>query len=603
LGKSNNFQVIVIKNKTESLHLCLSHSSKNKQNCTFFHLGEEIILESKTLTKREEIYFCLFNAIQKFKDITGLKIYLEEEGLSKKKHDIDKAPIILKNDHTFDKFLNYVKNINYISADLSRLAIIEQSVQNFYSLYQGRFQETNTENELTEKMIVKHFLELANKYKWEKSFSNLILWAEAKSSANSDVSNLSLTAYIYRKDLQTAFKLGEKSFEQDIELWRKKYAKKEFGSLIYNGMQKSMKANSEVKYSLIGFFNYNIGLGESARNIATVFRKKNIPVETISLYHQSQVAEESITGKSENEETKTQIFVVNGNHMKRTFEELNWPSKTKNYRIGIWAWETEVLPPNYALGIEYVNEVWAVSNYVKNAVEKITTKTIRVFPNVIDTDKLNQIAEEVKQECENEIQGYFFYAFDYLSDFYRKNPISLIISYVNAFPNPKKSPGLLIKTQNHSLDLRNHKILMDLVINREDIQVINQNWNKKQLIKRIYNSRAVVSPHASEGFGLLMAESMALGKLTIATGYSGNLEFMNENNSILVNYRLRKIKTEKDSPYHGSKGNWAYIDEDDLTDKLRVAENDSINLKNLAKSGKKMIETKFSINVVDFPLT
>jgi hypothetical protein len=79
-----------------------------------------------------------------------------------------------------------------------------------------------------------------------------------------------------------------------------------------------------------------------------------------------------------------------------TFEELNLPSKTKNYRIGIWAWETEVLPPNYALGIEYVNEVWAVSNYVKNAVEKITTKTIRVFPNVIDTDKLNQIAEEVK---------------------------------------------------------------------------------------------------------------------------------------------------------------------------------------------------------------
>ena len=41
-----------------------------------------------------------------------------------------------------------------------------------------------------------------------------------------------------------------------------------------------------------------------------------------------------------------------------------------------------------------------------------------------------------------------------------------------------------------------------------------------------------VSLHRSEGFGLTMAEAMACGKPVIATGYSGNLEFMTEDEQL-----------------------------------------------------------------------
>ncbi len=50
-----------------------------------------------------------------------------------------------------------------------------------------------------------------------------------------------------------------------------------------------------------------------------------------------------------------------------------------------------------------------------------------------------------------------------------------------------------------------------------------------------------VSLHRAEGFGLSMAEAMALGKPVIATGYSGNLEFMTTDNSLLVDYNLVPI--------------------------------------------------------------
>ena len=38
----------------------------------------------------------------------------------------------------------------------------------------------------------------------------------------------------------------------------------------------------------------------------------------------------------------------------------------------------------------------------------------------------------------------------------------------------------------------------------------------------------VLSLHRSEGFGLVLAEAMLLGKPVVATGWSGNMEFMDE---------------------------------------------------------------------------
>jgi glycosyltransferase involved in cell wall biosynthesis len=52
-----------------------------------------------------------------------------------------------------------------------------------------------------------------------------------------------------------------------------------------------------------------------------------------------------------------------------------------------------------------------------------------------------------------------------------------------------------------------------------------------------------VSLHRSEGFGLTMAEAMAMGKPVIATGYSGNVDFMDQHNSCLV--RSQALKTEE----------------------------------------------------------
>ena len=53
---------------------------------------------------------------------------------------------------------------------------------------------------------------------------------------------------------------------------------------------------------------------------------------------------------------------------------------------------------------------------------------------------------------------------------------------------------------------------------------------------------AYVSLHRSEGTGLTITDAMALGKPGIATGWSGNMDFMNVCNSYPVSYELVKLK-------------------------------------------------------------
>jgi len=81
-----------------------------------------------------------------------------------------------------------------------------------------------------------------------------------------------------------------------------------------------------------------------------------------------------------------------------------------------------------------------------------------------------------------------------------------------------------------------------------------------------------VSLHRSEGFGLTMAEAMQCGKPVIATGYSGNVDFMTSETSYLVPYRLITIDRTH-GPYRAGY-HWAQPDLDSATDMMRQVEKD-----------------------------
>ena len=76
------------------------------------------------------------------------------------------------------------------------------------------------------------------------------------------------------------------------------------------------------------------------------------------------------------------------------------------------------------------------------------------------------------------------------------------------------------------------------------------------------------SLHRSEGFGLTLAEAMALGKPVLATGWSGNLEFMHPETTWLIDYELVEVEDGND-PYDAGQL-WAEPDLDAAAAEMRA---------------------------------
>ncbi len=88
-------------------------------------------------------------------------------------------------------------------------------------------------------------------------------------------------------------------------------------------------------------------------------------------------------------------------------------------------------------------------------------------------------------------------------------------------------------------------------------------------------SSAYVSAHRAEGWGLGLSEAMAYGRPVIATGWSGNMEFMDKDNSLPIAYTLGPVSREMCSaiPLFTPDMLWADIDLEALVAAMkRVAE-------------------------------
>jgi glycosyltransferase involved in cell wall biosynthesis len=187
----------------------------------------------------------------------------------------------------------------------------------------------------------------------------------------------------------------------------------------------------------------------------------------------------------------------------------------------------------------------------------------------------------------------FLFVYDFFSTIERKNPLGLIEAFTRAFPKPGR-PLLYLKSINGSRAPSDLARVTEAAAGRPDIVLSDGYLESDRLTALTALCDCYVSLHRSEGFGLTIAEAMAFGKPAIATGYSGNLAFMDAESSYLVPFELQALD-ESVGPYPAGT-EWADPDLDEAARLLRhvVEQPDEARARGLR--GKAAVEERQSLD-------
>lgn len=327
-----------------------------------------------------------------------------------------------------------------------------------------------------------------------------------------------------------------------------------------------VEQSSEVEGSqgpgvnLFGFLRGEFGLGEGARLYSRALIQGGFKVAlndiNLEVAHgwNDRSMDPWITDQAPYSNT---IIFVNPDFLAPVLEKIGSERLAGHRIIACWFWELEIIPQAWLPVFDMVDEIIVASTFVEMAFRKVTDKPILRVPL-----PLWAVPDSGLQRGDFGLEAgkfIFLCTFDFHSSIERKNPFGAISAFKLAFPAGRDDVRLLIKSSGGEQAPEQLRRLLDAVADDPRILVRNDLIARAhvQALQRCCD--AYVSLHRAEGFGLGIAECMALGKPVIATGWSGNMDFMDVENSVPVDYVLSPI-APGDYP-HSEGGRWADPDE------------------------------------------
>ena len=299
--------------------------------------------------------------------------------------------------------------------------------------------------------------------------------------------------------------------------------------------------------NLVGYLRAELGVGQAARLLASTLEVAGIPFSTV-VNTDTQSRQEIRFGDDSAciGEFDINVVAVNADQFGQFASDVGPGFFADRYTIGQWAWELEEFPPEFESAFSYVDEVWAISEFVRESIAARTTKPVYSIPPAIPIPNLQTKYDRKALGLPSD-RIVFLFCFDLLSVLERKNPIGLIDAFKIAFPAIDEACLVLkvINGDKREFDLERVRYH---AADRPDILIIDEYLEPDRLAALMDTADCYVSLHRSEGFGLTMAEAMALGKPVIATAYSGNLDFMDNDTAYLVDYASTEVP-EGCAPY------------------------------------------------------
>ena len=317
--------------------------------------------------------------------------------------------------------------------------------------------------------------------------------------------------------------------------------------------------------------------------------------------------------------------------------EFQTPAKVN---IGITAGvEADICSAEFVQGCNKMNLNIVTSNFTKetfmrSVYDKINDQTkqsqgevritspMAVLSEGIDTDIYKPIPDAgrsddpFKKEIYDLIKENFVYLFvgqwgkgGYGED--RKNISVMIKTFIQAFANQPNPPALLLKTNGADFSILDRKETVDKIRQIRDqfkeldylpnIYLLHGDLTIEQmaLLYNLPKIKAMISCTHGEGFGRPLAEATCCDLPVIASNWSGQLDFLNPKQSLLINGELKPIpKSMIWKPIIVEPGKWFSVDEPEVVNKLKLFYKNHKTFKNHARKLGIWNRSKFSLTTM-----
>ena len=338
--------------------------------------------------------------------------------------------------------------------------------------------------------------------------------------------------------------------------------------------------------NVLGYLREAKGIGEAARLYATALRAAGVPVRTGALdagFSPSAGEEHVSVGDLERSRAHpVDLVCLNPPELRRFLDEGGrLPGDGR--RIGVWAWEVDLVPPEWAEIASELDEVWVYSRYVAEILGRALPVPVVVVPLTV--------AAPAVEVAPGQGEFTFLFMFDFHSTMARKNPLGLIEAYRKAF-SVDDGTRLVVKTFNGDQWPADLAALTDAAEGRADIEIADRYVSEEEKGQMLAGCGCYVSLHRSEGFGLTLAEAMAVGRPVVATGFSGNLDFMPPGAGYLARWEPAKVGAGV--TVYPAGATWAEPDIDHAAGLMRSAFDDRDEAERRAQRGRDHVRQHLS---------
>ena len=280
---------------------------------------------------------------------------------------------------------------------------------------------------------------------------------------------------------------------------------------------------------------------------------------------------------------------------------LDYPEEMLHFagstRIGYTVFETNKLSDMALNQLRQLNQIWVPTHWAKSILlaNGLSEEKLKVIPEGVDCAVFGQHVEPYPEI--QALEGYRFLSVGKWEE--RKGIRELLSAFDKAFSSLDRV-FLFLYYPNHVRALKDMSVIDEVnkmgLKNRSKVIVIESEITTEEEMARLYAScDSYVSASKAEGWGLPITEAMASGLAVLAPFYSGPTEYLTESNSIpLPVEKMDDVYCPVFFPNKGEYGQWAHIDVEALSKKMRWIFENQIQAKELGLQAMKDMQTKWT---------